>query len=312
MGGGESHSDSRIERHVVTADRRVPGEPDLVAQIRARRCPLRLCSGELGLGEGAVGERARRELRRLAGRDGDRLVERATGDAEPGGGDAERQQREVREAGDRFVDVRRGRPRPRVVNGSGTIDRRPRSRANPCRATRRCARCRGRPHRPAGRSRPAAYRRRSAHPPRSRSQCCVPLPHCQRPVTAMRSPVTTPRPLGANTPPVGVRRVRIDGARHVGGEEGRHRRRGRGDRGTPPGSTVARATSTTASIRSTGETPGPPYARGRHNVSSPAPASASTVAPGRRRSRSASSAPEAAMSATRRARSTTSTVELMW
>ena len=39
-------------------------------------------------------------------------------------------------------------------------------------------------------------------PPRIHWQCCVPLPHGQRPVTVTRSSTTAPAPFGANTPPV--------------------------------------------------------------------------------------------------------------
>ena len=38
----------------------------------------------------------------------------------------------------------------------------------------------------------------------------VPLPHCQRPVTVTASPVTTPAPFGANTPP-----ATMDGSRKI-------------------------------------------------------------------------------------------------
>ena len=40
-----------------------------------------------------------------------------------------------------------------------------------------------------------------AVPPRIHWQCCVPLPHCQRPLTVTVSPATVPAPFGANTPP---------------------------------------------------------------------------------------------------------------
>ncbi len=43
-------------------------------------------------------------------------------------------------------------------------------------------------------------------PPSTQRQCCVPLPHAQRPVTenpsTPSSDVATPFPFGANTPPV--------------------------------------------------------------------------------------------------------------
>ncbi len=38
-------------------------------------------------------------------------------------------------------------------------------------------------------------------PPTIHWQCCVPLPHCQRPDTRNPSPSAMPVPLGANTPP---------------------------------------------------------------------------------------------------------------
>ena len=127
-------------------------------------------------------------------------------------------------------------------------------------------------------------------PPTIQSQYWVPLPHCQRPVTRYPSPSRTPRALGANTPPVGVTGVgntvrATSGARNAAIDDvvdaiPAHQ----------PAAPSPTATAITESIRSTGPRPGPPYAVGRHKVSSPASCKAATVTAGNRRRRSASSA----------------------
>ena len=106
-------------------------------------------------------------------------------------------------------------------------------------------------------------------PPTIQEQCCVPLPHCQRPVTLNPSSTRTPRPFGANTPPVAVAGLGYTVAAASGGRNAAIDDVVDAIAAHHPAAPSPRATSATASINSTGETPGPPYARGRHSVSSP-------------------------------------------
>ena len=127
-------------------------------------------------------------------------------------------------------------------------------------------------------------------PPRIHWQCCVPLPHCQRPVTVIRSPSTTPVPVGANAPP-----VTVSGSPKISSAAGGSRKNAWVDVleaiiEHQPAAPSARASTSIAVSIVSGSASGPPYASARPIRIRSAATSASTVSAGNRRSCSATSA----------------------
>ncbi len=236
--GGEPHRHPRADRHRIPGRGDVPRRPDLIAEVGAGGAPLRLGPGELGLGEPAVGERAGRELGCLGAGDLGQQVERVASDTERRGGDAEGEQGEVREVGDRFVDVD-------VPDTRAHRERFGHDRLVDRDVERACAAQTDAVPRvvelDVGRREEAdalgaVVTHRATHDPGAVLRAAPPLPATG---DAVAVTIASPAPVRREHPAARRRHVRIDGAGDVGREEGRHRRRRRRDRSAPAGRAVA-------------------------------------------------------------------------
>ena len=162
----------------------------------------------------------------------------AARDADGHGGDAEREQREVREARKRLVDLRCGRARPHgeLVRDACSLDReveRPGAAqpdAVPCVVE---LHVRGREEADAL---TAVVAHRPADDPRAVLRATPPLPpagHAEAVVDADAAPVRREHAAGRGC------RARVDGGGDVGLQERCHRRRGRRDRSAPTSRAIA-------------------------------------------------------------------------